>query len=202
MVFVADVSDGQSAKPLRRQSSKSHERQPAAEIGQFRFSCEALSRFGTHRCASHTRSCRLLQCCETPAEERSAVNPHAAFCGNWRRATASSDPVLGVKFPGPTRQKRRFDNRPVTSGLPQLQTCRCTALRDAKCQRRTSRILVCTSCAIPVRLDPLFDGLLESSDEEARSDPEHHQTIGGLQRRDQPHAAVEHYVAITQRRER
>jgi catechol 2,3-dioxygenase-like lactoylglutathione lyase family enzyme len=39
------------------------------------------------------RSCRLLQCCETPAEERSAGNPHATFCGNWRRATASSDPV-------------------------------------------------------------------------------------------------------------
>src|SRR6202045_1699478 len=33
-------------------------------------------------------------------------------------ATASGDPVLGVKFPGPTRQKRRFELRPVTSGLP------------------------------------------------------------------------------------
>jgi hypothetical protein len=54
---------------------------------------------------------------------------------------------------------------------------------------------------IPMRLDPLFDGTLESSDEETRSDPEHHETIGGLQRRDQPHAAGEHYVAITQRRE-
>jgi hypothetical protein len=63
-------------------------------------------------------------------------------------------------------------------------------------------ILVCTPRAIPMRLDPLFYGMLESSDEEARSDPEHHQTIGGLQRRDQPHAAAEHYVAITQRRER
>ena len=27
---------------------------------------------------------------------------------------------LGVKFPGPTRQKRRFDRRLVTSGLPRL----------------------------------------------------------------------------------
>jgi hypothetical protein len=27
--------------------------------------------------------------------------------------------------------------------------------------------------AIPVRIDPLFDGMLESSDEEARIDPEH-----------------------------
>src|SRR5258707_1209241 len=40
-----------------------------------------------------TRSCRLLQCCESTAEERSAVNPHATFCGSWRRATASGDPV-------------------------------------------------------------------------------------------------------------
>jgi hypothetical protein len=53
-----------------------------------------------------------------------------------------------------------------------------------------------------MRLDPLSDATLESRDEETRSDPEHHETIGGLQRRDQPHAAVEHYVAITQRRER
>ena len=43
------------------------------------------------------RSCRLLQCCETPAEERSAGNPHATFCGNWRRATASSDPVIRLR---------------------------------------------------------------------------------------------------------
>jgi len=27
------------------------------------------------------------------AEERGAVNPHATFCGNRRRATASGDPV-------------------------------------------------------------------------------------------------------------
>jgi hypothetical protein len=33
-------------------------------------------------------------------------------------------------------QKRRFDNRPVTSG--QLQTCRCTALSGAKCQKQPS----------------------------------------------------------------
>ena len=39
------------------------------------------------------RSCRLLQCCKSPAEERSAGNPHATFCGNRRRATASGDPV-------------------------------------------------------------------------------------------------------------
>jgi hypothetical protein len=32
-----------------------------------------------------------------------AGNPHATFCGNRGRATASGDPVLGVKLPGPTR---------------------------------------------------------------------------------------------------
>jgi len=34
-----------------------------------------------------------LQCCESTVEERSAVNPHATFCGSRRRATASGDPV-------------------------------------------------------------------------------------------------------------
>jgi len=34
-----------------------------------------------------------LQCCESTAEERSAGNPHATFCGSGRRATASRDPV-------------------------------------------------------------------------------------------------------------
>src|SRR5882672_672609 len=29
-----------------------------------------------------------------------AGNPHATFCGNRGRATASGDPVLGVKLPG------------------------------------------------------------------------------------------------------
>jgi hypothetical protein len=33
------------------------------------------------------------KCCEPPVEERSAVNPHATFCGSRRRATASDDPV-------------------------------------------------------------------------------------------------------------
>src|SRR6476659_3389651 len=64
------------------------------------------------------RSCRLLQCCETPAEERSAVNPHATFCGNWRRATASSDPVgeekssslpRPLRSPRPSRATLNFD---------------------------------------------------------------------------------------------
>ena len=37
-----------------------------------------------------------MQCCESPAEERGAVNLHATFCGNRRRATASGDPVRGI----------------------------------------------------------------------------------------------------------
>ena len=35
-----------------------------------------------------------LRCCEATAEERGAGNPHATFCGNRRRATASGDPVI------------------------------------------------------------------------------------------------------------
>ena len=58
------------------------------------------------------------KCCESRVEERSAVNPHATFCGSGRRATASRDPVLGVKFPGPTRHSRRFSQASSMSGLP------------------------------------------------------------------------------------
>ena len=43
-----------------------------------------------------------MQCCESPAEERSAGNPHATFCGNRRQATASGDPVPAVKSCRPT----------------------------------------------------------------------------------------------------
>jgi hypothetical protein len=44
-------------------------------------------------CTSLTRSCKLLQCCEPPAEERGAVAPHATFCGRRTRATTSGDSV-------------------------------------------------------------------------------------------------------------
>src|SRR6516164_4018293 len=53
------------------------------------------------------------ECCEPTAEERSAVNPHATFCGSGRRATASRDPVLGVKFPGPTRHMQTSAPFPI-----------------------------------------------------------------------------------------
>jgi RNA-directed DNA polymerase len=33
------------------------------------------------------------KCCEPTAEERSAANPHATFCGSRRRVTVSGDPV-------------------------------------------------------------------------------------------------------------
>ena len=39
------------------------------------------------------RGYKLFLCCEQLIEERSAGNPHATFCGNRRRATASGDPV-------------------------------------------------------------------------------------------------------------
>ena len=37
----------------------------------------------------------VMLCCESTFEERSAGNPHATFCGNRRRVTASDDPVDG-----------------------------------------------------------------------------------------------------------
>src|ERR1700730_6683689 len=43
---------------------------------------------------------------------------------------------LGVKFPGPTRQKH-FDGRLVTSGLAPTPAYRCTAPTDAMCQEET-----------------------------------------------------------------
>src|SRR6266852_2841620 len=49
----------------------------------------------------------------------------------WNRAGPRPPPMSA------TGQKRRFDRRPVTSGLPQLQTYRCTALTDAMCQQET-----------------------------------------------------------------
>ena len=39
------------------------------------------------------RGYKLVLCCESLIEERSAGNPHATFCGNRRRVTASDDPV-------------------------------------------------------------------------------------------------------------
>jgi len=45
------------------------------------------------------RMCGVAGSCsgvKAPAEERSAENPHATFCGNGRRATASRDPVARV----------------------------------------------------------------------------------------------------------
>ena len=36
---------------------------------------------------------QAIACCESIIEERSAGNPHATFCGNRRRVTASDDPV-------------------------------------------------------------------------------------------------------------
>ena len=43
------------------------------------------------------RGYKLLLCCESSIEERSAGNPHATFCGNRRRVTASGDPVCALQ---------------------------------------------------------------------------------------------------------
>lgn len=51
------------------------------------------TRYCIRNCGSHTGGCGNLRCCEATAEERGAVAPHATFCGNRGRATASGDPV-------------------------------------------------------------------------------------------------------------
>src|ERR1019366_5720104 len=50
-------------------------------------------RYRDPNCIFPIGSCRASRCCEPIAEERGAGNPHATFCGNRRRATASGDPV-------------------------------------------------------------------------------------------------------------
>jgi hypothetical protein len=42
---------------------------------------------------------RHSRCCKSTAEERGAGNPHATFCGNRGRVTASGDPVGGWQHP-------------------------------------------------------------------------------------------------------
>src|SRR4029078_5063802 len=50
--------------------------------------------YSDQNCSFPPGRCRLSRCnCESTAEERGAGNPHATFCGNRRRATASGDPV-------------------------------------------------------------------------------------------------------------
>jgi hypothetical protein len=63
------------------------------------------------------RIAALSRHCEVPSDERSAGKLHATFCGSRGRVTAPGDPVLGVKFPGPTRRlhadPRRAEGRIV-----------------------------------------------------------------------------------------
>jgi hypothetical protein len=56
---------------------------------------ESGSRCCNQSCGCPIGRCRLLQCCETMPDERSAGNPHTTFCGSRRRVTASDDPVGG-----------------------------------------------------------------------------------------------------------
>ena len=50
-------------------------------------------------------SFRHSLCCESLPEERSAGNPHATFCGNRWRVTATDDPMLRGKFPRSTHHR-------------------------------------------------------------------------------------------------
>ena len=72
---------------------------PVASPGTPSTKSNSGHRYCSPNCASHTGSCRRSQCCEPTAEERGAVNPHATFCGNRGRATASGDPVGGEQSP-------------------------------------------------------------------------------------------------------
>ena len=55
------------------------------------FSC--TFRYSVPSWLSAIGSSSLSLCCKSNSEERSAGNPHAAFCGSRRRATASGHPV-------------------------------------------------------------------------------------------------------------
>ena len=93
-------------------------------------------RYCNQSCASLIGSCRLLQCCEPTAEERSAGNPHATFCGNRRRATGSRDPVPRVKFLGPTRHRAAQFEDAFARFLPPEPNIR--TLKRAPAERRES----------------------------------------------------------------
>src|SRR5215470_4416991 len=69
-----------------------------AGLGASRGTCSTRSNSGNRSCDQSCTfpigSYKLSQCCESSSEERSAGNPHATFCGNRGRATASGDPVV------------------------------------------------------------------------------------------------------------
>ena len=79
-------------------------------------------------CASHTGSCRHSQCCEPTAEERGAGNPHATFCGNRGRATASGDPVGCGNGALPNGPSYRAHPRLYQSGRSARCRCQLSAL--------------------------------------------------------------------------
>src|ERR1700739_2121653 len=58
----------------------------------------AATDLATKSCTFPIGSYKLSQCCESSSEERSAGNPHATFCGNRGRATASGDPVKSQQW--------------------------------------------------------------------------------------------------------
>lgn len=51
-----------------------------------------MSRRRTHIHAAETAP-RVILCCKTSSEERSAGNLHATICGGWRWLIVSGDPV-------------------------------------------------------------------------------------------------------------
>ena len=69
---------------------------PGASRGTCSTRLNSGNRSCDQSCTFPIGSYNLSQCCESSSEERSAGNPHATFCGNRGRATASGDPVGGI----------------------------------------------------------------------------------------------------------
>ena len=78
------------------------------------------------------------KCCESSVEERGAGKLHATFCGNRGRAIAPGDPVLGVKLPGPTRQRWRKSSRKYLEQVCVGETNESEPFEDAPLARGSS----------------------------------------------------------------
>ena len=88
-LFVGNM--GSIQREIR--ASMQREETPTMETGLERIAVKGGFRYCDQSCISPIGSCKLSRCCESTSEERSAGNPHATFCGNRRRVTASGDPV-------------------------------------------------------------------------------------------------------------
>src|SRR5262249_20543023 len=109
----------------------------AAAAGKVRFGGKYSneSRSGVRSC---DQSCifpigsyRLSLCCESMAEERSAVNLHATFCGSREWATAPGNPVEQETEPSQTGLRWRGES-PVEYPPGDYSHCACSRLYSLK----------------------------------------------------------------------